>query len=208
MSSPKWIRLGGLAVVLGGILTAALAILTFHSHGPTESNRKEVVLGLISEDYTRLSLIPILLLLLGLMSLNARQAVYHDELRRAGYLVALGGHGLASLGRFFSYWAFPFVDYADPNFYLTPLPQTGFRIELLAMLLIPSGMLMFGFAILKSHALPRWNALPLIIGVLSLSLLISWFWSYGGIVGIVLYGLAWVAQGYVLWSIPGQVNRT
>ncbi len=119
MLTSTLMRWTGPAAMLGGLLYGILSVLEFLSHGPTRENRRAVVLGLISDDYTRLLLIPMVLLLLGVVGLNTHLGVNNTHLRRSGYETAVVGFGMAAIGRGIAYWAFPFVNYADPNFYLT-----------------------------------------------------------------------------------------
>ena len=56
-----------------------------------------------------------------------------------------------------------------------------------------------------AQALPRWNALPLIMGVLGI---LSWIvvsalagpWDDRNVLGFIPFSLTWVALGYALWS--------
>jgi len=72
------------------------------------------------------------------------------------------------------------------------------------------GLVLFGSATVRRRVLPRWNALPLVMGLLGLGGLPV---GYVGMAvdglglarlldttTLILFGLCWVALGYVLWS--------
>lgn len=67
-------------------------------------------------------------------------------------------------------------------------------------LILAFGLVLLGFATLKTEALPRRNFLPLAVGVLiPLEVIL------GGVapLGVVLsapFGLGWVPLGYLLWT--------
>ena len=59
-------------------------------------------------------------------------------------------------------------------------------------LAVPVGLILYGAATLQARVLPRWCGLGLII-IPPTSIVLG---DYGGI----LFGLLWVALGYMLWS--------
>ncbi len=86
---------------------------------------------------------------------------------------------------------------------LMPLPNAAGWAWFMGVPALTGGWLLFGLANMGSKVLPRWNALPLIIGLMAV--LISILHDLLGIgwtlpVGIVTLGLGWVLLGYVLWS--------
>ena len=62
-------------------------------------------------------------------------------------------------------------------------------------LAVPVGLILYGAATLQAKVLPRWCGLGLII-ISPITVILG---DYGGIV----FGLLWVALGYVLWSWRG-----
>jgi hypothetical protein len=61
------------------------------------------------------------------------------------------------------------------------------------------GLVLYGAATLQARVLPRWCGIVLIVS-LPLTILLA---NYGGL----LFGLVWLALGYVLWSQRGQAAR-
>lgn len=55
------------------------------------------------------------------------------------------------------------------------------------------GFVLYGAATLQARALPRWCGVGLIVG-LPLTIALGEIW------GFVVFGLLWLALGYVLWS--------
>lgn len=87
-------------------------------------------------------------------------------------------------------------------FLLVPLPNAAGWVWFIGVPALTGGWLLFGVANLKSRALPRWNALPLIVGLVPV--LISILHDVAGIgwtlpAGSMMLGVGWVLLGYVLW---------
>jgi hypothetical protein len=67
------------------------------------------------------------------------------------------------------------------------------------------GLLLAGGAVMRARALPHWNGLPLIMGLLGI---LSFFvvsalygpWGDRNVLGFIPFSLTWVALGYALWS--------
>ena len=78
------------------------------------------------------------------------------------------------------------------------------------MAVLSAGLGVFGIGALRHKVLPRWNALPLIIGLLfGLALVFNpqlalGRWPWAPIVILALDAGAWIALGYVLWSDRGE----
>lgn len=75
--------------------------------------------------------------------------------------------------------------------------------------LLGGGLALFGLGALKNKTLPRWNALPLVMGLMLVALeagnrllppdaLQSWVKIQGA--ALLLFGLAWVVVGYILFA--------
>ena len=99
-----------------------------------------------------------------------------------------------------------------PGLYGARTPRCGFRSQLsfkvegseqilsFGFLILAFGLVLLGFATLKTEALARRNFLPLAVGVLIPLEVIP-----GGVapLGVVLsapFGLGWVPLGYLLWT--------
>jgi hypothetical protein len=67
-------------------------------------------------------------------------------------------------------------------------------------LILAFGLVLLGFATLKTEALPRWNFLPLAMGVLIPLEVILGGGASLGVVLSALFGLGWVPLGYLLWT--------
>ena len=67
------------------------------------------------------------------------------------------------------------------------------------------GFVLYGAATLQARVLPRWCGIGFIVGP-SLFVLGDLLGDFGGIGGI-LFGLLWLALGYVLWSQRGAAGE-
>jgi hypothetical protein len=56
-------------------------------------------------------------------------------------------------------------------------------------------LVLVGAATLRAEVLPRWCGVLLIVAVLGISV----YFALGDYGGAILYGLLWLALGYVLW---------
>jgi len=78
-------------------------------------------------------------------------------------------------------------------------------LELLGLLGVMVGFVLYGAATLQARVLPRWCGVGFIVG-----LPVWWVVSvvlgneYGGSLGGILFALLWLALGYVLWSRRGM----
>ena len=61
------------------------------------------------------------------------------------------------------------------------------------------GLVLYGAATLQARVLPRWGGIALIVS-LPLTILLQ---DFGGLV----FGLVWLALGYVLWSRRGAATE-
>lgn len=83
--------------------------------------------------------------------------------------------------------------------------------SLLFFVAIPGGMLLFGYATLRSRALPRWNALPLLIGataVITAPAVAGIVPQPVGIGAYLLSGIGWILLGLVLRADTGTTATT
>jgi hypothetical protein len=89
-------------------------------------------------------------------------------------------------------------------------PDTPTLLEItymMAFLGILVGLLLLGIAVLRARVMPpRWNAVPLAVGI-------SWFplqgigFVFSDGVGLILGGFTWMLLGYVLWSVGSETIR-
>jgi hypothetical protein len=88
------------------------------------------------------------------------------------------------------------VGIANPAEHCLGLAVLGILVYTPGTLLLSIGMLLLGIATVRARVLPRWCGVALIVGVVAM-----FIGAESG--GMVLFGLVWVAVGYVLWSGRG-----
>jgi hypothetical protein len=161
MSESNLVRWGGLAT----LASALLAILSFVLY--------LVVVGgsRISEAATSTAfflpsgaqLLAMVLLLVGLVALFARQAEVFGALGLAGFLLALIGTAMAAGALWSQVFVVPHLAQAAPE-----VADRGagsvLAGYLLSFLLFGVGWLVFGVAMLRTRAFPRWAVILLIVG--------------------------------------------
>jgi hypothetical protein len=121
-----------------------------------------------------------LLLIGGMVGLHALQKDNYGRIGRGGFWTVV----VASLAQVVGLIVFLLGSEAL-NWLVFPV---GF-------LAVPVGLILYGAATLQAKVLPRWCGLGLII-ISPITVVLG---DYGGIV----FGLLWVALGYVLWSWRG-----
>ncbi len=189
MSSSNLIRWSGLAAMLAGVLLLVAALLDL-AVDPGEPTSVRVTTGVYSFQ-SAVNLLALVLLLIGLVGLYARQSEAAGLLGLVGFLVAFLGTALATGFRWAILFMAPSLAVAAPGF-LNEGPPPGFFLMLITFAV---GWLLFGVATLRARVYPRAPAITLIVGaVLSLLPL--------PLVDIVLAtAVAWM--GYVLFMERG-----
>ena len=84
--------LGTNATILGGILMIPIQYLWLLSHGPTGYDERKLVFGLLHNEYQRLSIIPLLLVLPGIHVLHILQRDGYGRLGKAGFRLTMAGY--------------------------------------------------------------------------------------------------------------------
>lgn len=195
------IRWGGLAAVAAGVLRLLEAFSAIVGVPATYVFARPPVSG-------GLSVLALLLMLVALVGLHARQAGSrgYGRLGTAGFLLALLGDLLAAA--------------------LGPLVYSGVAVDVSPSLVVvvvtggvaaaaELGLLLLGVATLRAAVLPSpWRALPVAIFLLGFPLITlagPLFPAAGGIALVifiavreVLLGLGWALLGYALWSEMGE----
>ena len=183
------LRLGAVAAALGGLLWTVKAFYDRNDAPPWPTDVSDALLFVVP-----------LLFLVGLAGLYARcrgRLGEWEALSSAAFVAGVVGQigcvlGLitATLDVGPSWWLFFF------GFFLTNL-----------------GLVFLGNSIVQTGALPRWRALPLLIGSLGILLILvsdppnSPLGIYPSLALWMTYGLAWAALGYVLWSYQDEPVR-
>jgi hypothetical protein len=180
MSSSDLIRWGGLAALVGGAAWIVEGLLTLV--GPEQG--PEAVGSPYSYPSNVVFVIAFIGTLGGLVGLHALQAPSYGKIGRAGFVAAFVGVAFMLVAVVLSIVAaglsIGVVDWI-------------FGIAFLVHLV---GFVLYGAATLQAKVLPRWGGVALIIA-LPVSIVLS---GYGG---NALFGLMWLALGYVLWSQRG-----
>ena len=180
MSRANWIRWGGLASMLLGAVWSLQWLLWSFSWQPGD------VVG-----YSLTGLVPVLLLA-ALAGLAARAAGRWGWLGTTGLAMCFLGPLL--LGVYLVGGVMLNLNDGSP----------WWEIFLGGHFALFIGLLLAGGAVIRAKALPRWNALPLIMGVLGI---LSFFvvsalygpWGDRNALAFIPFSLSWVALGYVLW---------
>ena len=170
MSHSDIIRWGGIAVMLGGVLWVVWSNLFRVSF--------EAAGGPFSD---ALLLLAALLTLAGLVGLHALQGGNYGSVGRAGFYtaaVALLAQALAAL-----------VLLMGSEALLWLVAPVG-------TLAVMVGLVLYGAATLQAMVLPPWCGLVLIV-VPPIAFYLNSKVFYGS---LALFGVLWVALGYVLWS--------
>jgi len=175
--------------MLAGVLLLVAALLDLVV-GPSEPVSLRVTTGVYTFQ-SAVNLLAVVLLLIGLVGLYARQSEAAGLLGLVGFLIAFLGTALATGFRWATLFIAPSLAVVAPGF-LNEGPPPGFFLMLITFAV---GWLLFGVATLRARVYPRAPAITLIIGaVLSLLPL--------PLVDIVLAAaVAWI--GYVLFMERG-----
>ena len=163
-------RLGGVAAAAGGLFWCLKIALDWIGGDP-------------STFAGRLLFIAPLLFGVGLAGFYAR---YSGRMRgegRSGFVQAFVGLGFLTVGFILD---------------LTVGIEEGIRISSFGFIILTLGLVVLGFAMLKTEPLPTWNFLPLAIGMLTLlNVIVAGYDSLR--VGVsVLFGLGWLAWGALI----------
>lgn len=183
ISERRWIRFGGLAAVLGGIVAVANALTLFAGLQPEA--------GSIGD---QLAAIMAALIAVGLVAFYAGERGWFGRLAYLGMaLLAIGlvpmALGSAAIG------------------WVPSAGETFFVAYLLGLLVALLGAIVLGIAMLRSDAVPRAAAWLLIAALpVGLPATIGYTLATMGVIDHVwvgpelLFGLAWVVIGYSLWN--------
>ena len=198
VSTADLVRLSGVALVLAGILMAFFPIL-HPNHDPA---------GFANPIWVPVHLMPatsMILAILGLCGLLARQLTAAGRLGVVGFALAVVGSGMILMGSDVEAFIIPFVGLHAPELMQGPPPAGWMEAEMLGDLIFGIGYLMLGIATFRAGALPRAAGALLAVGGLGVAFgaAVSQFVAQPLLLGALLFGLAQVWIGYALWSDPG-----
>ena len=174
MTSLNIIRWGGIAAMVGGVFWVVWSLLGRVSFEAAGSSFADVML-----------LLAAVLTLAGLVGLHALQGSNYGRIGRAGFYTAAGGLLVQALAALFL---------------LMGGAAWEVRLQWLVApagsLIVLVGLVLYGAATLQAGVLARWCGLVLIV-VPPLAFYMHGRIFYGS---LALFGVLWVALGYVLWS--------
>ena len=175
MTSSNITRWGGIAAMVGGVFWVVWSLLGRVSFEAAGSPFADALL-----------LLAALLTLAGLMGLHALQGANYGRIGRAGFYTAAGGLLVQALAALF----------------LLLMSSDAWEVSLqwlvapAGSLIVLVGLVLYGAATLQARVLARWCGLGLIV-VPPLAFYMNSRIFYGS---LALFGVLWVALGYVLWS--------
>lgn len=176
MNSSNWIRWGGLAAMLGGVVFVTDTVLTRTVADPTEDRWPDI-----------LFVVGILLVVVGLVGFHELHRGSYGRIGRAGFYTVVVASLIQVVG---------LVGFLLGSMALEWLILVGGLGSLV-------GFALYGAAILRAGLLPRWCGVAIIVA-LPASIPLGEYAS-------LLFGLVWLALGYVLWSqrtaSAGQPSR-
>ena len=132
-----------------------------------------------------------LLLLVGLVGFHALQKAHYGRIGLAGFYAVIVGASFMVVAQILTWIGLTLgitaLVFPDP----------------VGLLIVMVGLILYGVATLQAKVLPRWCGVgfivcvPVLIGISVVSE------EYGEMLGGILFGLLWLALGYVLWSDSG-----
>jgi hypothetical protein len=174
------IQLAALASIFGGSLWAVKVILDGISPN-----------GSVSEATDSFFYIAPLLMTFGLAGFHSRYAALIQGMGRTGFVNAF--IGLAMLvGGFVGGFTFGI--------------EQAMRISSFGFLILAFGLVLLGLEVMKANALPRWNFLPLAMGLLVPLSVISGDAAILRAPLSALFGLGWILLGTILLSYATSKN--
>jgi hypothetical protein len=201
-------RLGGLAAVVGGVLSAAASVLTLvlaSRAAPTGGAQAALLAPLISFG----NVVSMFFLVAGLMGLCALLG-RHSKLGISGIILACLALLAAISHPVFAVTSVAFADPTNPTRWLTIAQEAALWAR---GLLLGCAVLLLAFATYGSRTLGRWELLPLILGLLIIVPALYRPVRYVYPIEVppaflaltlVLQGLCWVLLGGALWAYASR----
>ena len=165
MTSAQLLRLGGQIGVVGAALILASQVIgPFVSTEPTTITT--TVTGVPFLVFALLKLVGFVFLMLGLVSLYARQSAATGRLGFIGFLTTFAGTALVTGDWWFEAFAFPWLAQAAPDLVATPVGGTLLLGGAVGFITFTVGWLIFAAATFRARVFPRWMAVLLMAGAL------------------------------------------
>ena len=165
MTNAQLLRLGGQTSVAGAALILASQVVgPFVSRGPATIAATVTSVPFLA--FTLLKLAGFVFLMLGLVSLYARQSATAGVLGLLGFLTAFVGTALVTGDWWFEAFAFPWLAQAAPDLVATPATGVLLLGGMLSFTTFTIGWLIFAAATFRSRVFPRWMAVLLMAGAL------------------------------------------
>ena len=183
MNRTSLIRMGGLAAVVGGVLFLAFPLLGYGLAGFTHPFFYRVEEALLFLMVVALVLVPV-----GMVGFHAFQRQSYGRIGLAGFWLVVIASFVVAAG---------VADYFIWGDVLQELPPVWLVWGVLGLLV---GFLLYGMATLQAGMLPRWCGVAF-IAALPVALALSGQLSFASMFGV--FGLAWLALGYALWTRRG-----
>jgi hypothetical protein len=181
MSPLPLVRWGGLAAMLAGVAFMVLVLIPKARDGSPFYIFGSVLLFVTVW----------LLLLVALAGFHALQKEHYGRIGRAGfYTVIVGASAMIVI---------QLLTWVGVTLGITALVFP----DPVGLLIVMVGLVLYGVATLQARVLPRWCGVGLIVGVPALIGISVVSEEYGEMLGGILFGLLWLALGYVLWSESG-----
>jgi hypothetical protein len=181
MSPLPLVRWGGLAAMLASVAFMVLVLIPKARDGSPFYIFGSVLLFVAVW----------LLLLVALGGFHALQKEHYGRIGRAGfYTVIVGASAMIVI---------QLLTWVGVTLGITALVFP----DPVGLLIVMVGFVLYGVATLQARVLPRWCGVGLIVGVPVLIGISVVSEEYGEMLGGILFGLLWLALGYVLWSESG-----
>ena len=204
MSTANLIRWGGGVSLLAGVLHILGALLHPVGENLAAVNSSNWVLAHL------LYWASAILLLIGLISLYARQMDKIGRLGLMGFVLAFIGTAVVGSILFFAATTMHLIATTAPDMFAQTTAPPTFVVPLFG-LTFGLGFILFSVATIRAGVLPRWSGWLLLLGILlSMTegspmdpILMHWIVTSGH----VLLGISWAWMGYTIWSEKRQPTQ-